>query len=444
MIRRLLLLIVLPFFSGFVGAQTQKVFLLELMDEVNPSTARYIKKGMEAAHKAKADLILLHLDTYGGLVNSADSIRSTLLDSRIPTAVFIDKNAASAGALISLSCDSIYMAPGASIGAATVVNGGTQEAAPDKYQSYFRGMMRATAERKGRDPKIAEKMVDQNLELEGISPKGQVITFTTQEAISYDYADAEAENISQVLQHLGKENAELVAYDPGIVDGLIGWLINPAVSSFLVLMIFGGLFFEMKSPGVGFPGLVALAGIVLFFAPHYLEGLAAYWEIGIFVLGVALIAAEIFVIPGFGVPGILGILLVLFSLSFSFLYNNGLDFTEVSWTRVLRALAIVTVSMATAILLVVWLARHLLTGKKAHPFVDDTTQDSSLGYTAVSNDLKVLVGKIGIAVTDLRPSGYIEIDGKKLDGEALQGFIPKGQEVKIHSIRSINLMVEPI
>ena len=432
-------LILLCFLPQILPAQ--KVYVLELMDEVHSSSARYISRGFEEAHKANAELVIIHLDTYGGRVDFADSIRSDILDANMPTAVFIDRNAGSAGAVISIACDSIFMAPGASIGAATVVISGTKEAAPDKYQSYWRGVMRTTAELKGRDPRIAEKMVDQNLDLPGISPAGQVITFSTKEAIEHNYCDQEANNLKEVAAFMGVENAEITVWEGSAIDKAIIFLVHPSVSGFLILLIFGGLFMEMKTPGVGFAGAVALLGIALFFAPHYIEGLAESWELAIFILGVLLIALEIFVVPGFGVPGILGIICVVAGISVALIDNNGFVFDQISIGDILRSVALVLVMLTTSILLVVWLAKQFLTSSAAYPFVDTATQDKEEGYTAFDQEILNYVGREGVAVTDLRPSGYIEIDGKQLDAEAKEGYINKGGKVIVESVRSINLIV---
>ncbi len=148
------------------------VYVIAIQDMVSPASDRRLQKGLESAQEQDADAVILDLNTYGGMVESADSMRQRLLNFPKPVWAFVNPNAASAGALISIACDSIYMAPSSSIGAATVVMGESGEAAPDKYQSYMRGLMRATAETNGRNPKIAEKMVDQNLDLPGISPEG--------------------------------------------------------------------------------------------------------------------------------------------------------------------------------------------------------------------------------------------------------------------------------
>ncbi|MBL6943995.1 MAG: S49 family peptidase, partial [Bacteroidales bacterium] len=206
-----------------------KVYRFNIDEMIAPPVWRTTKLAIENAQKYNADLILIHMNTYGGMLDAADSIRTKILDSQIPVYVFIDKNAASAGALISIACDSIYMAPGASIGAATVVD---QEGKvlPDKYQSYMRSMMRSTAEAKGRDPEIAQAMVDPKIYIAGISDTGQVLTFTVSEAIENNFCRAEVKDMDELMQHAGYKNYEFIEHKITATDKVIGWLINPMVS----------------------------------------------------------------------------------------------------------------------------------------------------------------------------------------------------------------------
>jgi membrane-bound serine protease (ClpP class) len=149
----------LPSMAEQAASTTQgTVLVLDLKEEITPGAARTVDKALRFGEERGAGLILIHMNTYGGLLDAADSIRTRILNCRVPVIVFIDNNAASAGALIAIACDRIYMRSGANIGAATVVNQ-EAEALPDKYQSYMRSMMRATAEANGRDPRIAEAMV---------------------------------------------------------------------------------------------------------------------------------------------------------------------------------------------------------------------------------------------------------------------------------------------
>jgi membrane-bound serine protease (ClpP class) len=203
------------------------------------------------------------------------------LNSRIPVWVFIDDNAASAGALIAIACDSIYMKPGGKIGAATVVNQ-TGEQVPDKFQSYMRATMRATAEAQGkdtivsgsdtllvwrRDPAIAEAMVDPKLYVEGISDTGQVLTFTANEAVLNGYSEGTAESMEEVIAKLGLEEYTLKTYTPSSMDKVIGFLINPLVSGVLIMIIIGGIYFELQSPGIGFALGASIVAALLYFAP---------------------------------------------------------------------------------------------------------------------------------------------------------------------------------
>ncbi|MEQ8423470.1 MAG: nodulation protein NfeD, partial [Cyclobacteriaceae bacterium] len=181
------------------GQEKSKVMVMEIKAEIDPRMTRYVGLALDHAEEIEADYVIIEMDTYGGVLTDAKDIVDRILDFEIPLWVFINKDAASAGALISIACDSIYMAQGATIGAATVVQG-AGEAAPDKYQSYMRSIMRSTAERNGRDPRIAEGMVDENIEIDSISEEGSVITFTTKEAIRYGYCEAQVSSIDEVLK----------------------------------------------------------------------------------------------------------------------------------------------------------------------------------------------------------------------------------------------------
>jgi membrane-bound serine protease (ClpP class) len=242
------LFFMLVFLPVFLFAEDEKgseklVYKFNIKQEITRATWRQTQQAFEAADSLGADIFLIHMNTYGGTVLDADSIRTKILQSRIPVHVFIDNNAASAGALISIACDSIYMRPGGSIGAATVVNQ-TGQAMPDKYQSYMRSTMRSTAEGKGkktvivgndtiqqwrRDPKIAEAMVDPSVFIEGIIDTGKVLTFTPAEAIEYGFCEGLAENVPEVLQKLGIEEYRIVEYEPSFIERIIGFLVHPGI-----------------------------------------------------------------------------------------------------------------------------------------------------------------------------------------------------------------------
>jgi membrane-bound serine protease (ClpP class) len=380
------------------------------------------------------------MDTYGGQVDMADSIRTRIIRSKIPVYVLIDNNAASAGALISIACDSIYMKPGSTIGAATVVDQ-SGNVVPDKYQSYMRSKMRATAERRGRNPEIAEAMVDPDKYIPGIIDSGKVLTFTTSEAIKHGFAEGEFNSIEEVLAFQGITNYQIKKYTPTFIDKIIGWLINPAVSGILIMIILGGIYFELQSPGIGFPIIASAIAATVFFAPYYIEGLAEHWEILLFIAGIALLAVEVFVIPGFGVAGIAGIALLISGLVLAMIENVYFDFEGVPTERVFTALLTVVVSVTVAVVGGLLVSPMLFDKGLLSKFVLQSNQNKSEGYSSSNLNNLALVGQIGIASTDLRPSGKIRINNEMFDAIAITGFIEKGSEVIVESIESIQLKV---
>ena len=384
------------------------IYIVPVEGMIDNGLARYIERALSDAAEADAALVLFHVDTFGGLVDAADKIRKEILDAPMPTVAFIDKNAASAGALISYAADRIVMVPGASIGAATVVEGGSGEAAPDKYQSYMRGLMRSTAEANGRDPQIAEAMVDETLLVPGVSEEGKVLTLSSQEALGFGVADAILETTDDVIEAFGLSEAQLVAHQESTAEGILRFLASPVLQSLLMLMMLGGLYFELQTPGVGFAGTIALIGASLFFAPHYLLGLVEVWEVLLFGIGVALILAEIFVIPGFGIAGVSGIILVIFSLVVSLVGNVGFSFPPLpSFTP---AVTTVAATMVLLVMAMFGLGRYLPKSERFNRLVLAPELSSASGYTAAETHTEFL-GKVGQALTPLRPSGMIEIGG---------------------------------
>lgn len=416
-----------------------KVYQYNLKEEINPAAWRTTRIAMQQAQEYKADVLLINMNTYGGMLDYADSIRSAILNSKIKTIVYINNNAASAGALISIACDKIYMHKGASIGAASVVNG-NGEVLPEKYQSYMRGLMRTTAESKNRDPKIAEGFVDPDLEIKGIKPKGKVLTFTTAEAITNGFCDGEASSVKEVLNKEGITKYTIASYTPTFTDKIISFLINPAVSSVLILLIIGGIYFELQSPGIGFALLVAVVAGLLFFAPLYLEGLADNWEIILFVIGVALLILEIFLIPGFGIFGILGIICMISGLAFSLVLNDFFDFNVTSGERLTNSFLLVTISIIGAVALSVVFGGNILKSRAFKRLVLQDEQQSNQGYQVNKPEVELL-GKVGFAKTDLRPSGKIEIDGKWFEAVSNDGFIEHGTNIIVSKIENYNLVV---
>jgi len=448
MYKRLSVLLFL-FFGSIAGLYAQdstnvkpKVFLMKLDADIDPRTNRYSELALEEARIQKADYVIIEMDTYGGALNDADDIRTRVLEFEKPIYVYINKDAASAGALISIACDSIYMAKGASIGAATVV---TQDgaAAPDKYQSYMRSIMRSTAEANGRDPKIAEAMVDQDVEVDSISTEGKVITFSTSEAIKHGFCEAQVNSIEEIMERSGVEDYELIEYQLSGAEKIINIFINPFVSGILILIILGGIYFELQSPGVGFPILASLIAVILYFTPYYLNGLAENWEIIIFFLGVVLLALEIFVIPGFGVAGISGITMMVASLILVMLNNDFFDFSFVPTGNLTTAILVTFLGLIGSFI-VMFIGGVRLTESSAFKKIAlATTFDKASGYT--SNFKKEsLMGKAGVAYTVLRPSGKVEIENEIYDASTRGSYIEQGVKIEVIGEEGTSLKVKEI
>jgi membrane-bound serine protease (ClpP class) len=416
-----------------------KVYMFKIREMIAPPVWHHTKKAFKEAADLNADIILIDMNTYGGMLDAADSIRTVILDSKIPVYVFINKNAASAGALISIACDSIYMAPGSGMGAATVVDS-KGEVLPDKYQSYMRSMMRATAEAKGRNPDIAQAMVDPAIYVKGISDSGKVLTFTPSEAIKNHFCEAEVASFNEALAHAGITNYTLEKQQLTAADKITGFLINPMISGVLIMIIIGGIYFELQTPGIGFPLAAAVTAALLYFAPLYIEGLANHWEILLFIAGLVLLAMEIFAIPGFGVTGFAGIMLMVSGLTLSLVEHIGPGTFDYNYNKLVKAFFLVIISMTGGILVSIFLARKLLESPKLG-FALVSRQLSSDGFTVAEEGYRSMVGKTGVAQTQLRPAGKVLIDNDVFDAVSQVSFIEKNQPVKVVDYKKGQLIV---
>lgn len=445
-----LLLGVLCWINPSYAERDKIVYQVDILDEIGPKVWRLAEKSFAKADEVDADYILIRMNTYGGMVVYADSLRSLILNQKKPVWVFIDNNAASAGALISIACDKIYMREGANIGAATVVNQ-SGEAMPDKYQSYMRSMIRATAQAHGkdtlvsgrdtvyrwkRDPHIAEAMVDQTIFIEGVSDSGKIVTFTPHEALKYGFCDGIAENVEEVLKLEKVEHYTLQSYVPTVMDKVIGFLINPVLQGLLIMVIVGGIYFELQTPGIGFPLAAALIACLLYFAPLYLEGIASNWEILAFIIGVVLLLLEIFVIPGFGITGISGIVLIVGALVFAAIDKVSFAFPGNIASAVIRSLFLVISCALVALGLSMWLGSRLLASHKL-AFALHAEQKAEDGYVGVDMSIQAVVGRSGKTITDLRPAGKVRIGRDIYDAVSLLGdYIAKDHPVTVKKYQS--------
>lgn len=426
--------------SAFCSDSLAVFYRIRLDQDIDPSSQRLVTLGLEKARAAEADYVLLDLNTYGGAVNAADSIRSAILRYEKPVVAFVNMQAASAGALISIACDSIYMKTGSSIGAATVVSQ-TGDVMPDKYQSFMRGMMRSTAQANGRDPKVAESMTD----------TANVLSMTPTEAIAVGYCEGICENEYEVAEKVTGGSEFIIRNmedDMTWLDRLIQFLLNPLLQSIFMMMIVGGIFVEIRTPGIGLPLITALVGALLYFAPGYLGHLVESWEIILFVIGVVLIGVEIFVLPGFGVCGITGIIAVVVSLAFAMVDNAELFHWDgtLNLQPVIQPLGIVILSATAAIFGSVWLVKKLYPTRSFDHIALRQEMRAQEGFTGVVSGLESLVGETVTVFTDLRPGGKVMTSDGKIIEATLKygGFSSKGDTLKVISAEQGRLYCEKL
>ncbi|MDE6206465.1 MAG: nodulation protein NfeD [Muribaculaceae bacterium] len=442
MTRLRLLFITLLSALAWLAAPAENVFVIPVETEIDNSAFRHFRRALDQAAEHDADLIVLKLNTYGGALDAADSIRTALLRSPLPTVAFVDVNAASAGALIALACDSVYMAPAASMGSATVVNG-AGEPMPEKYQSYMSTIMRATAEHHGRvergdslcwrrDPAIAASMVNPEVS----------VSLTARQAVDCGYADGIATSLDDVLADMNMAGAEVSYYQSSVSDDILGFLANAAVRAILVMLILGGIYMEMHTPGLGFAAAVAAVAAVLYFLPDLVGGTVPAWVLLCFIAGVVLIALEIFVVPGFGLTGIAGITAIVAALVGVAVANDAV--TGIDFGSAVRAALVVFVGAVLAMALVLYLtSAHGPKFIRRHSelMTELTVAD---GFVGVDMSPARLVGHHGESVTDLRPAGKVRIDDDIYDAVSTGPFISAHCSVKVMKYENAQIYVEEL
>lgn len=441
-VKKIFIILILIFISIEVAhsQDASKVYVIKKLEfqEINRWYAAYIKKAIKKASDEGASLIILELDTPGGLLSSALAIKNYIIESDIPIVAYINKNALSAGALISLSCEAIYMSDGSIIGAATPVymKGNEIEKAGEKEISAMRAAMRSSAERSKKNVRIAEAMVDETIVLskknDGIDLDDKtLLTLSVEEALKINIADGKANSITDIIKLRNlSENSTIKNVEEEKYDYILRFLINPVVLSALISIGIIGVYIELKTPGFGIGGVISIIAFSIFFFAQVFVGDSSFLAPAIFFLGIVLLAIEIFVIPGFGITGILGILGIAVGIFMSFGINN-----------IAQATLVVFVSLVSDIILIIILARFILKSKGFKNKIALET-DTAGYHSSVSYD--DLLGLEGITDTFFRPSGNIIIDGKKYDAITEGEFINKGTKIKVILVEGNKIVIKEV
>ena len=331
------------------------------------------------------------------------------------------------------------MADGGTIGAAMPVQAG-QPGAPaqpveEKTVSYVRTEFRATAESRKRPPLIAEAMVDPDVEISGLIEKGKLLTLTTEEALQHKIADFRADTIEQVLKQLALEGSEVRRVTPNWAENLVRFLTHPLVSSLLITLGMLGIILEMRTPGFGLPGGLGILSLALFFWGHWLVQLAGWEEMLLVASGLVLLALEIFVIPGFGIAGVLGIAALISGLSLS-LFGAG-----ASWDFILKAVGRVVFSLLAALIASLVMLRFLPRLPWGRRLILETGLSADEGYASASETDERWLGKNGRAVSPLRTAGIAEIEGERVDVVSDGEFIESGAPIVVTRVDGNRIVV---
>jgi len=406
-----------------IVANAQSIVVVNIKGEIDASQVALVNRAVMEAEASQAAAIIIEMDTFGGLVDSAVKIRDMISQTPIETICYVKNRAWSAGALIAISHKHIAIAPGGSIGAAEPIP------ATEKTIAALKAEFAATANKSGRNVKVAEAMVDKTVGFPGYAEPGQILALTDYQAKEVGYADILAVSRNDVISYYGLSNYEIREYNLGLTEKLAGWLSDPTMKSLLLSVIFLAVFTEIKTAGMGVAAFVGLVAALLFFGSQWLTGLAGWFELILFVSGALLILIELFV-PGFGFWGISGISCILVSLFLTL----GSD---------AAALSLLAISLVVAIIVFLLIIKFLPTSQLWAKMVLKESETKQDGFNS-SYDYSNYVGKEGTVLTLLRPAGLVDIDGVQLDVVSEGQYIEPGTRVKVVSVNGSRILVKRV
>jgi membrane-bound serine protease (ClpP class) len=429
----LLLMLVLTCFSWSIphslGKSDKLVYIVPIEDTVEKGLNAFLERAVSEVEKNDADAIIFEVNTPGGAVDAAAGIGKLLTSTKLKTISYINNQALSAGAYIALNTDEIYMVPGATMGSAAIIDS-QGNTAGKKAESYWFAAMQSAAKQSDRDPKYARAMADDSMDIPELGlKKGELLTLTAEQAVTIGYAEGIVSSQDELLKTLGFDQATVKNIDESFAEKLARFITNPIVIPILLSIGSLGLVLELYSPGFGVPGIMGLAALLLFFYGHMVAGLAGYETIIIFVIGIILVIAELF-LPG-GIIGILGFAAILGSF---FLATDNILHMGIS---IVIALFI---SIIVSIFMVKVLGRKMSIFKKI--ILNDST-NTEQGYVSNINRIDLLE-KVGTSITQLRPAGKILVGDEIVDAVSEGSFIQKDKKVKIIKVEGSRIVVREV
>ncbi|WP_373887829.1 NfeD family protein [Mesobacillus jeotgali] len=426
----IILLSLASLINPFTADADQKVvYVVPIKETVEKGMLAFLERAVEEAEEAGAEAIIFDVNTPGGAVDAAGGIGKLLTGTDLKTVAFVNKQALSAGAYISLNTDEIYMVPGSTMGSAAIIDqeGNT---AGKKAESYWFAAMKAAAVESGRDPIYAQAMADESIDLPELGAgKGRLLTLTAEQALEVGYSEGTVKNLNELLQKLGYVDAEIRNVDETFAEKLARFITNPVVVPILMTIGSLGLILELYSPGFGLPGIAGLSALLLFFYGHMVAGLAGYETLILFALGIGLILLELFIAGG--IAGVIGLLAIVASF---FMASDNVVHMGIS------LLIALTASIVLSILMIRVFGKKMKFFKRI--ILTDSTSTEK-GYVSNKNRLE-LIGVEGMTVTPLRPSGTIIVEDERIDVVSDGGFVPKGRKVRVIKTEGSRIVVREI
>ncbi len=413
---------------GMAGTAESELVFIPVKGQIEPGLAGFIERSITRAENSGAGKIVFEIDTPGGVIASAQSIKNAVFSAKVPTTVFISGQAKSAGVLISLAGEKIYMMPGSSIGAAEPIPN------TPKILGSWISDLESSASARGRDTVIVRGMADRELVIKDLKQAGEILSLSADKAVELGIADKIVRNRNALVAELEVEDGvsyRPVEYEPGFGETLAWWTINPFISPILLLIGFAGLITEAFAPGFGVPGVVGLVSLGIYFAGHMMAGVAGWLAVFVFAVGVTAILLEIFVIPGFGAAGLLGLGMVVWSIF-------------LAATSPLQAVISLSVALTGSIVMLYIFIRVLGRRGMWDRLVLGMKLETSTGYVTPKKGMEKYQDMEGTAVTPLRPAGTAEFAGDRVDVVSEGGFIPAGTHVRVVLVEGGRVVVRAI
>jgi membrane-bound serine protease (ClpP class) len=427
------------------------VVIVPLVGEIEKGLVHFFNRGIAAATNLNARAFIIHMDTYGGRIDATEEIMQAVSRLSIPTYTFIDTKAISAGAIISSGTRTIYMAPQGQIGAAELrqmspipflgKSSKLDDDTKEKVYSFFRAQVRSACERNNHDYQLFLAMMDDSVVISNVVVSGELLTLTSQEAVTQGLAVAVVNSLGELLEKEGLSSAPLVRIESKSKERIARFLTSMAVSGLLLMLGIGGLFIEIRTPGFGVPGIIGIICLGLFFWGHTVAELSGWVHIALFVSGVVLLIIEIFVIPGFGIAGIVGITFMIAALVLALGDWSSPNLGQ----ELARAVAVLFSAFIGACVLLAVFAKLLPRTPFLNRIFLSQTMNKEDGYSVRDEKkLKRWVGQSGVAQTILRPAGKALINGTLLDVVTLGDFVEKNTKICVITTESNRIVVEPV